>query len=158
MYACAYVCVCVCVCCVCVSVCLCICLSVCVLAWCACCAFICNQADQQRVPGRLGLSPDQLLPIRASQLVFCAKSQNSSRSQIIATKPKTGGFSTKPSNLWRGDVAQLVDHQHRHAADAGSIPRCGKGFFYQSQLSVKTLLRCPYTPVRNRMHLHLCAR
>ena len=31
----------------------------------------------------------------------------------------------------------------RHAADAESIPRCGKGFFSQSQLSVKTLLRCP---------------
>ena len=26
----------------------------------------------------------------------------------------------------------------RHAADAGSIPRCGKGFFSQSQLSVQT--------------------
>ena len=46
----------------------------------------------------------------------------------------------------------------RHAADAGSIPRCGKGFFSQSQLSAQTLLRRPYTPVHNRMHLHLCAR
>ena len=34
----------------------------------------------------------------------------------------------------------------RHAAEAGSIPQCGKGFFSQSQLSVQTLLRCPYTP------------
>ena len=33
----------------------------------------------------------------------------------------------------------------RWAADAGSIPRCGKGFFSQSQLSMQTLLRCPYT-------------
>ena len=33
-----------------------------------------------------------------------------------------------------------------HAADAGLIPRCGKGFFSQSQLSVQALLRCPYTP------------
>ena len=40
----------------------------------------------------------------------------------------------------------------RHAADAGSIPRCGKEFFSQSQLSVQTLLRCPYTPVCSRMH------
>ena len=47
---------------------------------------------------------------------------------------------------------------NRHAADAGSIPRCGKGFFSQSQLSMQTLLRCPYTPVRNHMHLHLCTR
>ena len=28
-----------------------------------------------------------------------------------------------------GDVAQLVRESNRHAADAGSIPRCGKGFF-----------------------------
>ena len=27
----------------------------------------------------------------------------------------------------------------RHAADAGSIPRCGKGFFSHRQLSVQTL-------------------
>ena len=46
----------------------------------------------------------------------------------------------------------------RHAADAGSTSRCGKGIFSQSPLSVQTLLRCPYTPVRNRMHLYLCAR
>ena len=46
----------------------------------------------------------------------------------------------------------------QHAAEASLIPRCGKGFFSQSQLSVQTLLRCPYTPVCNRMHLHLCAR
>ena len=30
-------------------------------------------------------------------------------------------------------------------ADAGSSPRCGKGFF-SSQFSVQTLLRCPYSP------------
>ena len=34
----------------------------------------------------------------------------------------------------------------RHAADAGSIPRCGKGFFSQSQLSVQTLLRVSVHP------------
>ena len=28
----------------------------------------------------------------------------------------------------------------------GSIPRCGKGFFYQSQLSLQTLLRCSCIP------------
>ena len=32
-----------------------------------------------------------------------------------------------------------------------------KGFFSQSQLSVQTLLECPYTSMHNRMHLHLCA-
>ena len=45
-----------------------------------------------------------------------------------------------------GDVAQLVRAWDRHAADAGSIPRCGKGFFSQSQLSLQTFLRCPHTP------------
>ena len=38
-------------------------------------------------------------------------------------------------------MAQLVRASDRHAADAGSIPRRGKGFFSQSQLSVQTLLR-----------------
>ena len=51
-----------------------------------------------------------------------------------------------------GGVAQLVRASDRHAADAGSIPRCGKGCFSQSQLSVQTLLRCPYIPVCNRTH------
>ena len=34
-------------------------------------------------------------------------------------------------------VGRELDH---HAADTGSIPRCGKGFFSQSQLSAQTLL------------------
>ena len=34
----------------------------------------------------------------------------------------------------------------RHATDSGSIPRCGRGFFSQGELSVQTLLRCPCTP------------
>ena len=40
-----------------------------------------------------------------------------------------------------GDVARLVRVSDRVAADAGSIPRCGKVFFSQRQLSVQTLLR-----------------
>ena len=44
----------------------------------------------------------------------------------------------------------------RHAADAGSIPRCGKGFSSQRPYSVQTLLRCPYALVCNRMH-YICA-
>ena len=32
----------------------------------------------------------------------------------------------------------------RHAADAGSIARCGKEFSPQSQLSVQILFRCSY--------------
>ena len=44
------------------------------------------------------------------------------------------------------DVAQLVQR------------RTGEAFFSQSQLAVQTLLRCPYTPICNRMHQYLCAR
>ena len=49
--------------------------------------------------------------------------------------------------IFRGrDVAQLVQ-SHQHAANASSIPRCGKGFFSRSQLFVQTLvIQCPYTP------------
>ena len=53
-----------------------------------------------------------------------------------------------------GDVAQLVRASDRHAADAGSIPRWGKGFFSQSQLSVQTLLRVSVQP---RVKTHICA-
>ena len=45
-----------------------------------------------------------------------------------------------------GDVVQLVRALDRLAADAGSIQRCGKGFFSQSQLSVQTLLRVSIQP------------
>ena len=55
------------------------------------------------------------------------------------------------------DVVQLVRASDRHAADAGSIPRCGKGFFSQSTFSADSLT-VSITLVRNRMHLHLCAR
>ena len=54
---------------------------------------------------------------------------------------------------WGGDVAQLVRASDRHAADAGSNPRCGKGFFSQSQLSVQTLLRYPYTSCAFAFHV-----
>ena len=71
--------------------------------------------------------------------------------------------------VWGGDVDQLVESDilytlfgritsDRHAADTCSIPRCGKGFFSQSKLLVQTLLQCPYTPMCNHMHLHLCPR
>ena len=48
-----------------------------------------------------------------------------------------------------------------HAADAGSIPRCHKGFFFffSQKLSVQTILRCAFTPpVCNRIYQRLCAR
>ena len=50
-----------------------------------------------------------------------------------------------------GDVAQLVRASDRHAAESGSIPRCGKGFFSQSHLSMQTLLRVSVHP---RVQLH----
>ena len=53
------------------------------------------------------------------------------------------------------DVAQLVRASDRHAADTGSIPRCGTGFSSQSQLSMQTFFRCPYTSVCNRM-INIC--
>ena len=62
-------------------------------------------------------------------------------------------------NTWIVAMTKIGDlgprASDRHAADAGSIPRCGTGFFSQSQLSVQTLLRCLYTPMCNRMHLRL---
>ena len=60
-----------------------------------------------------------------------------------------------------GDVAQLVRASNRHAADVGSIPRCGKGFFFQSQLSVQTLLHVsvpPPPPLRANACINICAR
>ena len=45
----------------------------------------------------------------------------------------------------------------RHAADAGSIPRCGEGFFFQSQLSVYTLLRVSVQPPCAVACMNICA-
>ena len=39
-------------------------------------------------------------------------------------------------------------------ADASWSPWCSKAYFFQSQLSVQTLLQCPYTPHYNRIHQH----
>ena len=47
--------------------------------------------------------------------------------------------------------SSVVRASDRHAAEAGSITRCGKGFFSQSQLSVHSVLLCPYSP---RVHSH----
>ena len=43
-------------------------------------------------------------------------------------------------------VGRASDWKARSNTDAGSSPRCGKGFFSRSQLPVQTLLRCPYSP------------
>ena len=67
---------------------------------------------------------------------------------------KLRGFN---NNVWMELIGTASD---RHAADAGSIPRCGKVFFSQSQLSGQTLLNvsvhppcviaCMYTRLRSR--------
>ena len=43
----------------------------------------------------------------------------------------------------------------RHAANAGLIASCGKGFFSQSPLSVETLLWYLHIPIGNLMHPRL---
>ena len=49
----------------------------------------------------------------------------------------------KPMGLGCSSVGRTSD---RHAAEAGSILRCGEEFFSQSQLSVQTLLRVSVQP------------
>ena len=44
------------------------------------------------------------------------------------------------------DEDQLVRVSDRCAADVGLIPRCGKGFFFLSQISVQTLVRVSVHP------------
>ena len=57
-----------------------------------------------------------------------------------------------------GVIAQLVDHRTVTPLTQVRFPGAAREFFSQSQLSMQTLLRCPYNPVRNHMHLHLCTR
>ena len=62
---------------------------------------------------------------------------------------------------WRcrgGDVAQLAEHRIDSPLTQVRFPGAARDFFSKSHLSVQALERCPYTPVCNRMHLHLCAR
>ena len=54
------------------------------------------------------------------------------------------------------DVAQLVRAADRHAADAGSIPRCGKEFFSQSTFSANSLT-CVRTPTCAITCTNICA-
>ena len=64
----------------------------------------------------------------------------------------------RPTSLSGWGCSSVGRASDRHAADACLIPRRGKEFFSQSQHSVQTLLRCPYTRMWNRMHLYPCAR
>ena len=75
---------------------------------------------------------------------------------LISVFPvRSTSFSSPKSSTkikWRG-CSSVGRASHRHAADAGSIPR-----FSLIQLSVQTLLQCPHTTVCNRMQYHMCAR
>ena len=49
--------------------------------------------------------------------------------------------------IWVGIAQRAVsDWKARHNTNSSSNPQCCKGFFSQSQLSVQTLLQCPYSP------------
>ena len=96
----------------------------------------------------------------------CVKTTRACRYSVV----RTAAYTSKPrfrSPLPRwplllgagnSSVGRPSDWKAKRNTDAGSIPRYGKGFFSQSQLPVQTVLRCPYSPVCNRMHQHLCAR
>ena len=51
-----------------------------------------------------------------------------------------------PSEGWNSSVGTASDRKARCNTNEGSIPWCSKGFFSQAQLSVQTLVRCPYSP------------
>ena len=66
-------------------------------------------------------------------------------------------WSSITSRSRSGDVVHLVRASDRHAADAGSIPRCGKGFFSHGQLSVQTVLRVSVHPPCAIACINVCA-
>ena len=61
------------------------------------------------------------------------------------------GFAVRMHERGRG-CRSAGSASDRHAADAGSIPQCRKGFFSQSQLLLQTLLQRMCTSVCNCMH------
>ena len=72
---------------------------------------------------------------------------------FTAKKKKLYTYASKSISELQLNEDQLqssVTATDRHAADAGSIPMCGKGFFSKSQLSVQTLLES----VHPRVQLH----
>ena len=56
-----------------------------------------------------------------------------------------------------GDVAQLLRASDRHAADAGSIPRCAEGFFLPESAFSADSLTCVPTPPRAVACINSCA-
>ena len=50
------------------------------------------------------------------------------------------------SSCCMDDSAQLVRASDHHTTDAGSNPQCRRGFFFQNQISMRTLLRVSIHP------------
>ena len=75
----------------------------------------------------------------------------------------TCSLNTQPSAIsvvkhQGGDVAQLVEHQVKCAADAGSTPLCSKRVFSQSTCSADSLMvfmQPPYAVTRTNTCVHI---
>ena len=57
-----------------------------------------------------------------------------------------------------GDVVQLVRASDCHAADTGSIPRCGQGIFVPESTFSADSLTCVRTPLCAYACINICAR
>ena len=70
------------------------------------------------------------------------------------------GYAWSLARCQQRDVAQLVMHGVWHAVDKCRTPKCGKGFFSHSQLSVQMLLQLQhlYGTHVHSMHQHLWTR
>ena len=82
-------------------------------------------------------------------LLFVTKDQEFSLLKLF--QPLDGLLSSSEHEEGGGDVAQLVEHRTGTSLRQVRFPGAARDFS-PSQLSVQTLLRCPYNPVRNRMH------
>ena len=84
-----------------------------------------------------------------------AERQTEGKTCFLLLLQKICGFFSLTFSAWLvphvWECSSVGTASNWHAANAGSIPWSGKGFFSQSQLSVQTLLWCLYTPVCNHM-------
>ena len=116
--------------------------------------------------GNIKIQHHQTIPVSPSDTSTGNLHQHAIKSHahsIRKTNKQTAQIVIGETNLRQLKVAAalgwgcstVVRASDRHAADAGSIPWCGKGFFSQSRLSVQTLSRCPYSP-REQSHAYIC--
>ena len=56
-----------------------------------------------------------------------------------------------------GSAGRASDGKAKRNTDAGSSPKCSKGFFSQSASSADSLMMSVQHPVCNHIHQHLCA-